>query len=110
MSARAAKLLLEVSDWIVVDPEQSSTGTMAIGTNLAGEILRWAKGYREHLEHVLERKEGEKKAQAKAADEAARIRLDEALALVRELAARKGADDLAREQAQAALDLLEGRR
>lgn len=81
MSDRAAKLLLDVSDWIAVDDR--GTGTMAIGTNLAGEVMKWAKGYREHLAHVMERKEGIRRAKIKTALARDAMRDEEALERVR---------------------------
>ena len=83
MSDRAAKLLLDVSDWIRVDDRGGETGTMAIGTDLAGKILAWSKGYREHLAHVMERKEGIRMAKIKTALARDAMRDEEALERVR---------------------------
>ena len=91
MSDRAAKLLLDVSDWIRVDDRGGETGTMAIGTGLAGEILAWSAGYKEHLRHVMERK-------AKAREE---MRNEEAMA------EEKDADNFACAMAAEALALLD---
>ena len=106
MSDRAAKLLLSVADWIRLDDRGGETGTMAIGTGLAGEILAWSAGYKEHLAHVMERKEGIQKAKARAAAIREEMRNEEALARVREMAAAKDADNFACVMAAEALKLL----
>lgn len=83
MSSRSAKLLLEVSDWVALD--RDGVGTMAIGTSLAGDVLCWAKGYREFLAHVAERREGEERAQRTKADAGAAMFDAQALARVAEM-------------------------
>lgn len=114
MSDRAAKLLLEVAKYVKLASERGAFRKMCGGSSiyvaggLAQEIMSWDRGYREHLAHVRERKEGVRLAKARA--EAARdeMRDEEALARVREMAARKDADDFGCVMAAEALKLLEG--
>ena len=112
MSDRAAKLLLEIAGYVKLEADHGSFrrlgAEVSIHPRLAEEILQWSRGYKEHLLHVMERKEGVRLAKARA--EAARdeMRDEEALARVREMAARKDADDFACVMAAEALKLMEG--
>ncbi len=114
MSDRSAKLLLLVADSLRIAAnagafrKPAGYSDVPINNGLAQEIRCWARGYVEHLAHVRERKEGVQLAKARA--EAARdeMRDEEALARVREMAARKDADDFGCVMAAEALKLLEG--
>lgn len=114
MSDRSAKLLLEVADSIGCASKQGLFRKLECGSlvylngQLGQDILVWARGYREHLAHVMERKEGERIAEARAAVKRDEMRDEEALARVREMAAHKDADDFACAMAEEALKLLEG--
>ena len=95
MSDRAAKLLLSVDD------RGGETGTMATGSGLAGEILAWSVGYKEHLAHAMARKEGVRKAKAWAAAAREEMRNEEAMA------EEKDADNFACVMAAEVLALLD---
>jgi len=114
MSDRSAKLLLEVARYVRLAADRGAFRKMSGGSevsihgSLAQEILSWDRGYREHLAHVMERKEGVRRAKAKAAAARDAMRDEEALERVREMAARKDADDFGCVMAEEALRLLEG--
>jgi len=114
VSDRSAKLLLEVARYVRLAADRGAFQKMSGGSevlihgSLAQEILSWDRGYREHLAHVMERKEGKRIAEARAAVKRDEMRDEEALARVREMAARKDADDLGCVMAEEALKLLEG--
>ena len=114
MSDRSAKLLLEVARYVRLAADRGAFRKMSGGSevsihgSLAQDILSWARGYREHLAHVMERKEGVRRAKARAAAARDEMRDVEALARVREMATRRDADDFGRVMAEEALKLLEG--
>ena len=113
MSARAAHLLLQVAEYFDMAANAGAFrkppggSDVPVGNALAQEVMTWAKGYREHLDHLRHEAEGERKAQAKVYSAEQAMRDEEALERVRALAARRDADNFACVLAQEALDLLE---
>ena len=87
MSDRAAKLLLEVAGYVRMEADRGEFrrlgAVVSIHPRLASEILQWSRGYREHLAHVMERKEGIRRAKIKTALARDAMRDEEALERVR---------------------------
>ena len=97
MSTRSAPLLMELAGHIELalrDPASPSVN-VPIGHKLAGAVVTWAQGYREHLDHRAEEEKGQLIAGIRVHNKSEAEKDAEALERVRAMVDRKASDDLA---------------
>ena len=111
MSARSAKLLLEIAGHakLAVARERPSPfggGSVWLPSGLLFELVAWEKGYREHLASVAARREGARRAACRKSEADAAMFDAQALARVAEMLREELLSGDAKDMAELALRAL----
>lgn len=116
MSTRSAHLLMLVADSLQIAANAGAFRKLGgysevpVHNGLAGEILAWERGHLERLAHIRAASAGELLVARKTAANEERLRDDEAIHRVREIAEARDMNDIICLQATEALKMLEGLR